>query len=287
MKDLQTLVDQTVAATLEKFKDCGLTKDELAITLVDLSDAKNPVTANYRGDAPTYPASVVKLFYLVAAHQQMEDGQIADTPELRRAMRDMIVDSGNEPTGYIIDVLTETTSGPELPPAEFAAWHEKRNAINRYFHARGYPDINANRKTWHEGPYGRDKQAVDQFTPARNFLTANATARLLVEIDAGRCVSAARSLQMLELMKRDFASPDSQDYQTREFIGKVSDQVLPRTAKLWSKAGYMSVARHDAALIEFADGKKIALVIFTEKHSDQKDLIPDIARQLIAGFTAE
>ncbi len=284
MKDLQKLVDETVTATLEKFTTCGLSQDELAITLVDLSDVQNLVSANYRGAAPTYPASVIKLFYLVAAHQQMANGKISDTPELRRALRDMIVDSGNEPTGYIIDVLTDTTSGPELAPADLAVWHEKRNAINRYFHAHGYPDINANRKTWHEGPYGRDKQAVDQFTPSKNFLTANATARLLVEISAGRCVSAGRSLQMLDLMKRDFSSPDSTDYQGREFIGKVSDQVLPSTAKLWSKAGYMSVARHDAALIEFADGRKIALVIFTEKHSDQKELIPEIARQLIAGF---
>ncbi len=30
--------------------------------------------AHHRGDAPIYPASVVKLFYLVAAHRQMEDG---------------------------------------------------------------------------------------------------------------------------------------------------------------------------------------------------------------------
>ena len=138
--------------------------------------------AHHRGDAPIYPASVIKLFYLVAAHRQMEDGNIADTPELRRALHDMIVHSGNEATGYVLDVLTGTTSGPELPPAELAAWHEKRNTVNRYFHSLGYPDINANRKTWNDGPYGRDKQAVDQFTPARNSLTTNATARLLVEI---------------------------------------------------------------------------------------------------------
>ncbi|HEY4415836.1 MAG TPA: serine hydrolase [Verrucomicrobiae bacterium] len=286
MKDLQKLVDETVAATLKNFSAGGLKADDLAITLVDLSVAKKPIWASYRGDAPAYPASVVKLFYLVAAHQWMADGKISDTPELRRALRDMIVDSGNEPTGYVLDVLTDTTSGPELSPAELAAWHEKRNAVNRYFHGHGYPDLNANRKTWHEGPYGRDKQAVDQFIPARNFLTANTAARLLVEIEAGRCVSAGRSAQMLELMKRDFASADSQDYQAREFIGKVSDKVLPRTAKLWSKAGYMSVARHDAALIEFADGKKIALVIFTERNSDQKELLPEIARQIIAGFLA-
>ncbi len=56
------------------------------------------------------------MFYLVAAHRQMEDGKITDTPELRRAMDDMIVHSGNESTGYVLDLLTATTSGPELPP---------------------------------------------------------------------------------------------------------------------------------------------------------------------------
>jgi Beta-lactamase enzyme family len=155
--------------------------------------------------------------------------------------------------------------------------------VNRYFHAHGYPEINANRKTWHEGPYGRDKQAVDIFSPSKNSLTANATARLLVEIYFGRCVSALRSAQMLELLKRDFANPEFEDIQAREFIGKVGN-ALPPPAKLWSKAGYMSVARHDAALIEFADGKKIALVIFTEKHSDQKEIIPEIARRIISGI---
>jgi beta-lactamase class A len=278
MVDVQKIVGETAAAALEKYASCGLAADELAITLVDLSDEKNPVWADYRGNASTYPASVIKLFYLAAAHRQMEDGRLADTAELRRALRDMIVDSGNEPTAYIMDLLTDTMSGPELPPAELAAWHEKRNAVNRYFHAHGYPEINANRKTWHEGPYGRDKQAVDQFLPAKNSLTANATARLLVEIFSGRCVSPARSAQMLELLSRDVSDLQKADYQTREFVGVV----LPPTAKLWSKAGYMSVARHDAALVEFADGKKIALVIFTEKHSDQKGMIPEIARMIVS-----
>jgi beta-lactamase class A len=236
--------------------------------------------AHHRGDAPVYPASVIKLFYLAAAHQQMEDEKISDTPELRRALYDMIVHSGNEATGYVLDVLTGTTSGPELPPAELGAWHEKRNLVNRYFHSLGYTGVNANRKTWNDGPYGRDKQAVDQFDPARNFLTANDTARLLVDIYRGRCVSAARSAQMLELMKRDFCDPGRTDSQACEFIGAV----LPFTAKLWSKAGYMSVARHDAALVEMPGGGKFALVIFTERHSEEKEIIPTIARQIVSGF---
>lgn len=280
MAGLQHLVDDAVAAALETFAPLKLRAEELAVTLVDLRDLKNPGWANHRGAAPVYPASVVKLFYLAAAHRQMEDKIISDTPELRRALHDMIVHSGNEATGYVLDVLTGTTSGPELPPAELAVWGEKRNAVNRYFHSLGYTGVNANRKTWHDGPYGRDQQAVDQFTPAKNSLTTNATARLLVEIYSGRCVSAARSAQILELMKRDFADPNHADQQACEFIGAV----LPAAAKLWSKAGYMSVARHDAALVELPGGGKFALVIFTERHSETKEIIPAIARKLAGGF---
>ena len=278
MAGWQKLVDDAVASALEKFAPLKLRADELAVTLVDLRDPQNPATADHRGDAQIYPASVVKLFYLVAAHRQLADGKISDTPELRRALHDMIVHSGNEATGYVLDVLTGTTSGPELSPAELAVWHEKRNVVNRYFQSLGFTDINANRKTWHDGPYGRDQQAVEQFTPAKNSLTTNATARLLVEIATGRCVSAGRSSQMLELMKRDFADPQSTDHQGREFIGAG----LPSSAKLWSKAGYMSTARHDAALVELADGAKFVLVIFTTRPED-KEIIPEITRRIVAG----
>jgi Beta-lactamase enzyme family len=300
MTDRQKLVDAAVAAAQQKYATLKLRADELAVTLVDLRDLEKPAPifplasprlggeresraisryAHHRGDVPVYPASVVKLFYLVAAHRQMEDGNIADTPELRRALHDMIVHSGNEATGYVLDVLTGTTSGPEFPPAELAAWHEKRNTVNRYFHSLGFTDINANRKTWNDGPYGRDKQAVDQFIPARNSLTTNATARLLVEIYAGRCVSAARSAQMLELMQRDFADPARANQQACDYIGAA----LPAGAKLWSKAGDMSTARHDAALVELPGGGKLVLVIFTTR-PEEKGIIPAVARQIFSGF---
>src|SRR6267143_1001312 len=69
---LQALVDDAVRQTLEKFADKKLKSDQLAVTLVDLRDPQQPVKASYRGDAQIYPASVIKLFYLVAAHQWME-----------------------------------------------------------------------------------------------------------------------------------------------------------------------------------------------------------------------
>ena len=91
-QNLDTFVKEAAAKTVTNFAP-SLKPDQLAITVVDLADG---TTASYRGDIPIYPASVVKLFYLVNAHAQMEMGTLTDTPELERALHDMIVDSSND-----------------------------------------------------------------------------------------------------------------------------------------------------------------------------------------------
>jgi beta-lactamase class A len=278
-KPLQELLDATVAATFEKFPT--LKKGELAITAIDLKAHGHPMTARYRGDVAIYPASVIKLFYLEAAHRWMEDGKIKDTPELRRAMKDMIVLSYNEATHYVLDILTETTSGPELAPTEMEKWSEKRNTVNRYFAARGYTNINANQKPWCEGPYGRDRIFVGENYSNRNALTTDATARLLMEIATEQAVSPPRSKQMLELLARDLTvKQDDEESQVKGFTGAG----LPAGAKLWSKAGWTSNTRHDAALVEMPSGKKFILVTFTVNHASETTLIPFVAKTFSANF---
>src|SRR5947207_4643191 len=119
---LQDLVNEAAHAALTKFADQKLTEAQLSITLIDLRDPQHPVTAGFRGNERVYPASVVKLFYLVAVHRWLEDKKIPQTDELKRAVHDMIVDSSNEATQYVVDVLTQTTGGFELPPKEMEEW---------------------------------------------------------------------------------------------------------------------------------------------------------------------
>src|ERR1044071_7032157 len=138
-----------------------------------------------------YPASVVKLFYLAAAHHQMDTGALKQTPELERALHDMIVDSSHDATHLVVDALTNTTGGPELDDAALREWIEKRNAVNRYFRALGYEKINVNQKPWCEGPYGRERQGLGPNFENRNKLTTNATARIWYEIVTGRAASPA------------------------------------------------------------------------------------------------
>jgi len=103
-RTLQSLVDEAARKTLEKFADKKLDDKQLSITLIDLRDPDHPVEASFHGNERIYPASVVKLFYLAAAQRWLEDKKIEDTPELRRALKDMIVDSSNEATQYVVDV---------------------------------------------------------------------------------------------------------------------------------------------------------------------------------------
>ncbi len=281
---LQSLVDSAVGATLEKFADKKLQSNQLAVTLIDLRDPQHPAQASYRGGVPIYPASVVKLFYLAAAHRWMEDGKLPDTPELRRAMRDMIVDSANEATHYVVDVLTGTTSGPELPPDAMKEWTDKRNAVNRYYASLGYTNLNLNQKPWCEGPYGRERLFVGKKYENRNALTTDATARLLAEIAQGRAISPTHSAEMMKLLERD-------PFRSRAAVGCEPEQAydftapaLPPGAKVWSKAGWTSDYRHDAAYVELPNGPRFVLITFTAGHSDEREIIPTVARKVIEGF---
>jgi hypothetical protein len=96
---------------------------------------------NYRGDERVYPASVVKLFYLVAIHEWLEKGMTQPFPELDRAIRDMIVDSSNDATSLVVDILSGTTSGPDLSSGPFETWKYQRNIVNRYYQSLGWREL--------------------------------------------------------------------------------------------------------------------------------------------------
>ena len=273
---LNDLINSVAQETLLQFADKNLQANELAISLIDFAEPQT--MANFRGEEPIFPASIVKLFYLAAVHQWLEDKKLIETDELKRACKDMIVDSSNDATHYVLDILTQTTGGPELPAAEMAEWAYKRNAVNRYFQSLGYKNININQKTWGEGPYGREEIFVGKDRENRNALTTNATARLLAEIACGKCVSKERSQIMLNLLARDFTKPaDDPDNQAVGFMGSS----LPKDAKLWSKAGWMSRARHDAAYIELAGGICFVLVVFIIDHARDYWILPTVATKVI------
>jgi len=242
--------------------------------------------ATWRGDQLRYPASVVKLVYLIAAEAWLQQDLLQDAPELRRALAAMIQDSSNNATAYVVDRLSGTTGGPELEPAAMETWTEQRQLVNQWLAGLAWPELdgwNACQKTWDDGPYGRERVFYGADNGNRNRLSTNGVARLLQGVIASALVSPPACARMRPLLYRSLdlqqraADPDNQ---VDGFLGAG----LPADAQCWSKAGWMSQARHDAAYIEGEDLPPTLLVVFAEGAACARDgeLLPEIARHLLA-----
>jgi beta-lactamase class A len=279
---LTAILEGAVSETLAQFSDKNWKPDEISATVINLAVPGKWTMGEVRGDKQMYPASVPKLFYMAALQRQLEDGKVKQTAELARGEKDMIVDSSNEATQYILDVITGTSSGAELPDKEFQVWQHKRNRVNRYLTAMGYKNINVNQKTFCEDAYGIEQQSRGYKGQNRNMLTTNATARMMAEIVTGKLASPERTRHMMDLLKRDpFAPTKDPDDQAHAFTGKALIDAKMTDARIWSKAGWTSSARHDAAYIETAAGEKFVIVVFTQNHAAEKEVIPMIARKMI------
>ncbi len=241
---------------------------------------------NYRGGERIYPASVVKLFYLVAVNEWLEKGMIKTSPELERAIKSMMVDSSNDATGLIVDVLTGTTSGPELPDGPFETWKYQRNIVNRYFKSLGWVEnesVNVCQKTWGDSPFGRERAFYGEMFDNRNMLTTNSVSRLLHSVVGGIAVSRGRSQDMMGILSRSIKPEDLpldvEEDQVSGFLGAG----LPEGSQLWSKAGWTSSVKHDAAYIEIPNGRPFLLVVFTEgkEQAKSREILPFISHKVV------
>ena len=259
-------------ATLKAYPK--LTADNLAISAIDVTKPDVVSRADYHGDAPFYPASVIKMFFMVETFHQHRQND----PDVPRALREMIVQSDNDATAFVLDTISDTCSGPELQGWRLRRFIDKRRVVNRYVNPMGY-DISGMAKPWSFGPFGRDVQLMGgPNRPNRNRATGNAFASLLLWIVRHRAVSPQASDAMLALLERPLNPLRADENQVKEFIG----ESLPAGAKLWSKAGWTNEVRHDAAYIELPSGRKWILVVMTRGAADDKTLIPAIAKNVLA-----
>ncbi|QIG50535.1 serine hydrolase [Nordella sp. HKS 07] len=291
----ETLGTELVAWIAERFASHGVARDHFAVTLHLHAGEGGPVAASfsYRGDVPFYPCSVVKIFYMVALQQAYEDGRLIETPELSRAMHDMIKWSSNMATNYIIDHLSRTTGDLELSAVEMERWVEARENVNLYFHSLGLKElagINVSQKLMDDERYGREKIYVQRGGNNHNRLSSDAAAVILARIMSGTMISAERSRIMRETLYRPNTKEfrDTPNAQLLAFLG----ESMPEGARIWSKAGWTgwtgdalaSYRRHDALHAVLPGGEAFTLVVFTQGKWPSESLImlPEIAAKTVA-----
>ena len=196
----------------------------------------------------------------------------------------MITVSSNDATGFVVDSITGTTSGPELSGREWEEWKERRNAVNRFFAARGFRDLNANQKTFCEDAYGRE-QAFRDGGRNRNRMTTDAVARLFKEIARGEIAGPAGTQEMLTLLSRDVTPVKPFDDLELE-DARLAGQKLPTGARVWSKSGDAYDVHHLVARIALPNGSDFVLAVFTKGVKTVPGVIPSVFEKVAARYAA-
>ena len=256
---LETRIRSAAEKSLADFPK--LTSENLAISVIDLTNPALLARADYHGDATFYPASVIKLFFMYDIFALRKES----LPDVPRALKEMIKQSDNDATAFIVEVESDTTGGPELQGRGLRRFIAKRRAINNRFKDLGY-DISAMMKTWSFGPFGRERQLLGKNRENRNRFTANSVSALLHAI-------VRRHDAMMDLLQRD-ADPANNDE------GQIA-LTLPEGSKNWSKAGWTSEVRHDSAYVELPDGRKLIVVVLTRGVSDDNSVVRNVAKNFM------
>lgn len=285
---LQKIVDRVVNYSASK----KLPTSALSVTLID---TKTGEKADYNGSIERYPASVVKLFWLVAIYQQIGT-EAAKESELKGAIEQMIFKSDNQGASQVLDTITNTQSTSiELPASELNIQKQQRQNLNEFFRQAGYSaNINISQKTFpipQENimePKGFDKQlrGDNPDKPTRNKLTTDDAARLMYEIVNAQAIAPETSKKMRGLLTRNTdpnfwkkQPPNPVDFNPVEsFFG----EGLPasKTENIISKAGWTSASRQEVAFIKSKDKQtRYVLAVFGDDaaYGKSKKIFPEIS----------
>lgn len=267
----------------------GLPLERLSISLVDLNSSICCAYASYSDQEPRYPASIVKLFWMVDLYGQYEAGVIPEGAIAEKELQKMIQDSSNESASRVLDQITQTESGKSLPDNKLTEWIAQRNSANHFFEQAGYQNINVAQKTFPipylklTEPKGRDRQLRgNQTKPLRNYLTTHNVARLLFEINNEQSITKSYSQKMKSLLKRDL-NPLAWKQKPYNSISGFLGESLPVNTNFSSKMGWTFSNRNDAAIISSHDGRiSYILVIFGDDPSfyKNKNFLPEVSRMV-------
>ena len=280
---LQKTVDEIVDFT----KNQKFPIQPLSITIIDVETGEY---AGYQQEKLRYPASVVKLFWMVNLYAQIEKGILSET-EFPEYLDAMIQKSDNEAASYIVDRITKTEYRQNIKGEEYKNWRKKRLKINQYFQKAGYKDINVSQKTFPipslklARPKGSELKLRKNSQKANlNKISTQQVARLLYEIHHNKSVSEKSSLKMAELLTIDAGTRNLKrhDKNLNEFnpVRGFLSASLPDKVDFKGKAGWTSGSRNDAGIITTPNGKSYILVVFGEDRAYAHDwqIFPDISQ---------
>lgn len=292
-QDLQKIVDRVRSLASNK----GLPTTSLSVTLIDLKTGEE---ASYQQEKPRYPASVVKLYWLIMLQAQLQEKNLIEDEQLSLDLHKMIKKSDNEAASRILDRITDTQSGSNLNTKDLELWLNKRRQSNHFFIDAGYEDLNISQKAFPipylnlYSPQGRELQMRENpDKPIRNKITTKQTSRLMYEIVKRQAVSSDKSSKMLNLLSIDattrIKNRVNKDPNIFNPVRGFFSQSLPDDVCFTAKAGWTSESRVETAYIATADQKtEYILTIFAEDRSyaHDWDIFPEMSHLVFDNMKA-
>ena len=275
---------------LDRFEKEGrpTLQKNIAVTWIRYNN-QNPSPSNgygtsWNSNKNYYPASVVKIVYALATQIWIKKDLIINSDELIRASYEMIANSNNDATSYVLDLLTGTTSGPSLNEQNFEAWKIQRKLINNWLEELQWPEIknwNCSQKTWNEGPFGREKDFYGQSNENRNIMTTEGSARIFESLMTNEMIQKGENEHFKTVFQRSL-DPVSRKKDLENQVDGFLGEGIPLKSQLWSKAGLMSEVRHDVAWWVAPKQNPMLAVVFTTGKELVKDqfLLPAISSEL-------
>ena len=246
--------------------------DRFDVTVL-LRDAKNQWRrGSVGGDKLAYPASCVKLAYLVGAvHWCAAQGQAPECLDVH--VRPMIVVSDNVATGFVVDRLSGVLNVTASAAGGFESWLAARRYTERVLDAQGL--LGAQRlfnKTYpansSESPEGFEARARRDV--GANVMSPDLAAKLLLAIITGS-IEPQASAYMRALLDRDRFSSDT-----------AFGAGLPPGSRLQNKVGVAYDTLEDIAWMQLPGGQQLIIAAFSNAW-DQKEPEPrDVAK--LSGF---
>lgn len=283
-QQLQVIVDEMV----QLIQANRLPTEPLSITLINV---KTGETAGYQQKALKYPASVVKMFWMVNVFDQMQQGILPNEPLYGTDLNRMIQQSSNDAASRLVDVATSTESGYNLRGEKYDKWASKRRKISEFFSKAGYEGIAIHQKTYpinylrHKTPEGRDMQMWNNPQELKNQISSEHAARLMYEIATGKAVSPDASAKMMQFLARDLRLSAWRE-NTARFAGfnpirGFLGQGLPAEVDFASKAGWTETGRHEVAFVRSRDEDGpiyiVAILGADEAYSKDWQLFPNLS----------
>jgi hypothetical protein len=290
-KKLSAIVTDVVSLA----KKNNLNTQALSITLVDVNKGE---IAGYQQQQLRFPASVVKMFWLVELYGQIALDRIENPEILKSTIVKTIKDSDNEAASDIIDLITSTKSSPQNQnqTQDYQEWVKNRQWLNRFFANSSsiYKDINISQKTFPipkenmPEPLGYDLKirGDNPDRPIRNKISTQQAARLMYEIATGNAINSNYSQTLFDWLKWDLATEKRKkiDPNTGSFnpiITFFGEALEEENVIFASKAGWTSQTRQEVAYIATRDGKtKYIIAVFAEDkdYAKNQKIFPQISQ---------